>query len=297
MKIPELLGWEAFLAVAQHGNLSRAARAQRLGLPQLSKRLARLEEQLGVRLFHRSTRSVRLSDEGRALLPRAEALLEDAENLAASFEEKRALEGRLRITCVPFVAQRRLLPALPRFLDRHPGLRIECNASESMQNLLEGGYDLALRIHHEAQDSSLVYRKLARNELVFCATPRYLKAAPPLTKPSDLRKHETLVLGIHRKLRFADVSVCLDEFLSPPRLSSDNGALLTEMGLQSLGVLLRARLDVQEALDKGRLLQVLKKHPLEDFGALYAVVPSRRLLAPRVRVFLDFLSEEAKAWT
>jgi DNA-binding transcriptional LysR family regulator len=296
MKIPELLGWEAFRAVARHGNLSRAAKAVGVGTPQLSKRLARLEEQLGTRLFHRSTRSVVLSDEGRELLPKADALLEDAESLATSFDGQGQLKGSLRITSVPFVAQRLLLPALPAFLKKHPGLRIEWSLSESMQGLLESGFDLALRIHHEPQDSSLVYRKLARNELVFCASPRYLKDAPPLRKPEDLAVHDTLVLGVHRKLRFKSEPRRLDQVLASARLSSDNGAWLTDLALQGQGILVRARLDVREHLEKGRLVECLKKHPLEDFGSIYAVVPERRLLAPRVRAFLDFVAEEAKDW-
>lgn len=296
MKIAELLGWEAFRAVARHGNLSKAARALQVGTPQLSKRLARLEEQLGVRLFHRSTRSVLLSDEGRELLPKAEALLEDAESLAASFDGVGQLKGNLRITSVPFIAQRLLLPALPAFLKKHPGLRIEWSLSESMQGLLESGFDLALRIHHEPADSSLVYRKLARNELVFCASPRYLKEAPPLRKPEDLAAHDTLVLGVHRKLRFRGESRRLDAVLAPARLASDNGAWLSDLALQGFGVLVRARLDVREHLEKGRLVEVLRRHPLEDFGSIYAVVPERRLLAPRVRAFLDFVAEVSAAW-
>src|SRR5687768_2863253 len=115
MKIEELGLWEAFAGVAKHGNFSRAAGQLRQTVPQLSKRVAKLEEQLGARLFHRTTRVVTLTDEGKALLPKVTAVLEDLAGLESTFAAGQTLSGTVRVACLPFIAQRLLIPALSSF--------------------------------------------------------------------------------------------------------------------------------------------------------------------------------------
>lgn len=290
MKVDDAKAWQAFCAVAKTRSFSKAAAALKVGTPQLSKRIGRLEEQLGVRLFARSTRVVALTDEGKSLLPRVLALLEDWSSLEEAFECDTSLKGTIRVTAVPFIAQRLLIPAFAEFKRRHPDVRIELDLSEGLVNLVESNFDLALRIHANPPDSSLVYRKLGENELVFVASPRYLKSAKqPLKKPSDLRDHSMLLLGIHEKCRLRDGSSSLGELARLRPFTSPNGWYLTELALSDFGVLVRSSLDVREHLKAGRLVQVLKNHAIEPFGNIYAVVPTRRFLAPRVRALLDIV--------
>ncbi len=296
MKIEDISYWQAFHAVATHGGFSRASQALRIAVPQLSKRVAKLEDRLGVRLFRRSTRSVLLTDEGRALLPRVTSLLEDWASVEGQFESSSRLSGTIRVACVPFVAHRLLIPVLGEFTEAYPEVRVELDLSESMLNLTDSEIDLAIRID-EPEDSDLVYRKLAANDLVFCASPRYLKSAPPLTSPDHLRKHALLSLELHQGCRFRGAGARkLGEYSGSRRIACESGAFLTELALQGHGVLVRSIWDVQEHLRAGRLEQVLKRHPLETFGHIYAVIPSRKLLAPRVRALLDRVVAGAAQW-
>lgn len=294
MKIDQLSSWEAFLAVAKHGNFSKAAKALNSPLPQISKRVSKLEADLGVRLFQRTTRSVSLTDEAQSLLPKVAAIMEDlleAENL---FEKDNAVKGTLKLTCVPFIAHRLLLPLLDKFMSEHPGIHIQLELSENFVNIIEEGFDLAIRIE-TPKDSQLIYRQLVPNDLVFCASPDYLKKNK-IKKVEDLKQHKLLMLSIHRRCQFKQQALKLSDLNLPKKITCENGAFLTEMALQGMGILLRSIWDVQEYLRTGQLVQVLKNHPLETFGHVYAVVPSRRYLAPRVRLFLDFLLEESRHW-
>jgi len=293
MRIEEISAWEAFHGVAVHGGFSKAARSLRVSVPQLSKRVARLESDLGVRLFKRSTRVVALTDEGKSLFPKVSTVLSDLGDLESSFEAKQALSGVIRVTAVPFLAQRLLIPVFSKFTKAHPNVNFELELSETMVNLVEANMDLALRIHNEPKDTSLVYRKLFPNELILCASPAYLKKAPPLKRVADLKAHKLLVIDVHRKTRFLSGEGDLGSLAVGANFHCNNGWFMTELALKGFGVLVRSRLDVQEFLEKGTLVQVLEKSPLEPFGNVYAVIPNRKFLAPRVRAFYEMLVHAA----
>jgi len=295
MRIDELAPWEAFLGVAKHGSFSKAAVSLKVPVAQVSKRVAKLESGLNVRLFQRTTRVVSLTDEGKALLPRITSILEDLQETESLFETAQSLSGTVRVTSVPFVAHRLLLPILSEFRELHPKIHIELELSEGRLNLIEEGFDMAIRIE-TPKDSELVYRKLAPNDLIFCASPDYLKKFPPPKSPKDLQRHELLTLDIHSKCAFIGSGLRLGEFSKGKKVSCENGAFLTDLALNGFGILVRSIWDVQDHLKQGRLLQVLKNHPLETFGFIHAVVPSKRFLAPRVRTFLEFVVSKSKEW-
>ncbi len=297
MKIEEITAWEAFQGVANHGSFSKAAKALRIGVPQLSKRIARLEEQLGTRLFARTTRVVALTDEGKALLPRISALLDDLTSIETSFESTQELSGTVRVTCVSSVARGLLIPVLTRFTKKNPHVRIELDLSDGLVNLVESGFDVAIRIHDEPEDSTLVYRKLLPNRLVLCASPKYLgRTAHPPKRPSDLRDHPLLMFSALEESRFKNGSYRLVDLAEKKPILCNSGWFLTELAVNGAGILVRSLTDVHDHLKKGTLVQVLENYPVEAFGDVYAVTSSRRYLAPRVRAFLDFLSECAVEW-
>ncbi len=297
MKIDEISAWEAFQGVATHGNFSKAAKALRIGVPQLSKRVARLEDLLGVRLFARSTRVVMLTEEGKALLPKVNTLLDDLTGIEASFEESQELSGTVRVTCVSSMARGLLIPVLTRFAKLHPKVHVEVDLSERLESLVESGYDVAIRIHDEPEDSTLVYRKLIPNRLILCASPKYLKSTSlPIKRPADLREHPLMMFSAVEECRFKDGSYRLVDLAKKKRITCDTGWFLTELALSGAGVLVRSITDVRDHLKKGTLIQVLENYPVEAFGDVYAVTSSRRYLAPRVRAFLDFLAECATEW-
>lgn len=296
MKIDEITTWEAFLAVVKHGNFTRAAKA--LGVPasQVTKRVAKLEVGLGVRLFQRTTRSVSLTDEGKSIFPKIDSILEDLKEAEALFESGENLKGTIKVTCVPFIAHKLLLPTLEKFNSNYPEIHFELDLSEKFSNIIESGIDMAIRIE-TPKDSELIYRKLAPNNLIFCASPKYLKSNKnKIKKPEDLQHHSLLILGIHHRCRFKKTLLRLGNFIKNKKLTCEDGIFLTRMALANQGVLLRSIWDVQEHLASGELVQVLKNHPLETFGNIHAVIPSKRFLAPRVRTFLDFILEESLSW-
>jgi len=258
--------------------------------------VSRLEDLLGVRLFHRSTRVVKLTDEGRALLPKVSAVLEDLKSIETSFEDQLTLSGTIRVTTVPFIAQRLLIPVISKFNEHYPKVHFEIELSEAVVNLVESNIDLAIRIHENPSDANLVYRKLMPNRLILCASPDYLKKAKTPKRPSDLRDHKILMLNIHRNCRFLEESSRVADFSKQKEVVCENGWFLTELALKNFGILLRSQVDVQEHLKSGRLVQVLKKYPLTEFGSIYAVIQSRKLLAPRVRRFLDFVVQQSSNW-
>ncbi len=294
MKIQDLGIWEAFYRVATEGNFTRAAQKMRIGLPLLSKRIARLEEELGVRLFLRSTRKVSLTDEGRGLLPHLSSVLEDLKGLEDRFEKKETLEGTIRLTSLESLTHRLLSPILQEFHELHPKVHFELDLTDQVVGLVENQFDLAIRID-EPTDSTLVYRRLAPNRLVFCASPEYLKRnKAPIRKPEDLRNHVFLDLRVHDWCRFKDSQYKLGDFSQRQWIKCESGVFLTELARRGFGITARSIWDVGDMLKSGELVQLLKNHPLEDYGEVYAVIPSRRYLAHRVRAFIDFLTEKMK---
>lgn len=292
MKTDDLLGWKAFIAVAQFESFAQAAKALNLPVSAVSKRVAALEEQLCVRLFQRTTRVVRLTDEGRSVLPKIKELVSNLSEIENTFSEKTELSGLVKVTCVPFVAHSLLIPALQKFNRMHPKVKIELSLSEKIESLIDSGFDMAIRIQ-TPEDTDLIYKKLAPNDLIFSATPKYLKNKPQIKTPEDLQNHDLLLLRIHEKCKFQNSELALKKFSSRKSIESDSGAFLTDLALNDFGILVRSIWDVKNHLEKGTLVQVLRKHPLETFGHIHAVIPNKKYLSPRARAFYEFIVLEA----
>jgi DNA-binding transcriptional LysR family regulator len=295
MKLDDISSYRAFCGVAQQGNFAKASKFLGIPVSQVSKRVSRLEEHLGVRLFHRSTRAVSLSDEGVALLPKVLGILNEIDSLEGTFSSPQELSGVVKVTSVSFIANNLLLPIIEKFQKKYPKIKIELLLTEQVINIIEQNVDLAIRIQTPA-DTELIYRKLVPNKLVFCASPEYLKKFGTPKNAQDLMSHSLLLLKIHEICRFADSDIQLKKFVSCKRVESDNGAFLTEMALHGNGILVRSIWDVYKHIKEGRLVHILTQHPLEVFGHIHAVIPSRKLLAPRSRVFYEFVLEQANKW-
>jgi LysR family transcriptional regulator, transcriptional activator for dmlA len=296
MKNLDLGAWNAFASVAKEGNFTRAARSLRISVPQLSKKIAKLEGDLGIRLFQRSTRQVSLTQEGQVLLPKVISSLDDFRNLEAEFENRDQINGVIRLTCLTGVAHRLLPPVLLEFMQLHPNVRIEADISDSLIDLIDSRVDLAIRVQ-EPEGGELIYKKLAPNDLMFCASPVFLKGLnKPIRKPEDLKGHPFYFLDAIADRKCGRTKFRLTDLRDGTPLHGNNGMFLTELALRHGGVAVRARWETHTFLKSGQLVEILKDYPIEQFGNIYAVVPSRRFLAARVRVFLDFLTERAKDW-
>ncbi len=284
---------EVFVRVADTGGFSAAARTLRLTPSAVSKLIGRLEDRLGVRLFHRTTRSLSLTEEGRSFYERCVGILGEIEQAEAAISELHEnVAGTLRITATVAFTRVHVLPLLPEFMALYPGLRVELELGDRPVDLVEDGFDVGLRMQEQMTDESLVARRLAVNRRVVCATPEYFKKFGVPSDPKDLLDHNCLV---HSSIgTFNDWEFELAEgtwHLSPKGNFEANSAYaLYEAVLAGIGVGRLATFLVQPDLQSGRLQSVLTEY--DHVGSSILVVyPHRRHLSSKVRAFVDFLVE------
>jgi DNA-binding transcriptional LysR family regulator len=295
MKIRDLSVWESFYWVAKEENFTRAAQRQNLGLPYLSKRIAKLEEDLGVRLFQRSTRKVSLTHEGRSLFPVVQSFLEDAQGLEDRFEANEEISGTIRLSCVTAFAHRMIAPLIVKFNEIHPKVQFELEITDSLIDLIDNQIDLAIRVQEPA-GADFVFKKLIPNELIVCASPQYIERNKKIRTPEDLLAHRILTLQVYEESRFDRSQLKVGDLMKARAIRCESGLFLTELACQGAGVAIRSVWDVDSLLRDGRLMKILDRFPLQPFGNMYAIVPNRRLLAQRVRTFMTFLEAEAQSW-
>ncbi|BCX17441.1 MAG: LysR family transcriptional regulator [Geminicoccaceae bacterium] len=281
---------QAFAAVAETGSFSAAA--ARLGIARalVSKRVAALEQRLGARLLARTTRRVGLTGEGKAFLPYAQRILADYREAIDELARRRGEpQGRLKLAAPMSFGTRHLPAVLASFAERHPALELELVLEDRFVDLVEDGFDLALRIG-DLPDSSLIARHLAPIRLVLCAAPAYLERHGTPHEPRDLRHHRCLHYGylstgqrwhLEREGRRETVAVA-DRFVA------NNGDFLAAAAEAGAGIVLAPTFIVGDALRAGRLVRVLDGWETPRF-ALYAVWPPGSRPPPRVRALVDFL--------
>jgi len=283
-----------FLRVLDAGSISAAARSLDLSVAVASQRLKRLERELGVRLLHRTTRQLHPTPEGLQLAEQGRALVEDLESLTGSLRQSATdISGTLRVTMSAAFGGQYISPLLPEFLRRHPRVKLSVNLNDQVVDLIGAGFDLGIRVG-ALGDSSLVARRLASNQRVLCASPAYLrKHAAPRT-PADLAAHECLLLvgsqGRQDVWHFTDREGRDIAQRVRGRFESNQGALLRDAVVAGLGIALHSLWHVHEPLRRGQLRVLLPDYPIAATG-IYAVMPQRRLVPPRVRAFVDFLAE------
>jgi len=290
MEIRDLQLWQTFLIVAQEKNFSKAAKVLHTNPPNVTKRISTLEKSLGTRLFNRTTRIVSLTQEGEALLPSVQLLLDQAREVEAKASDRTELSGLIRLTCFNWLAQRWLAPLLIEFQAAHPLVRFELVITDRIIDLVQDQVDLAIRVQ-EPKGADFVFRELRPNRLVVCASPAYLKSSPAIKSPADLMKHRLLALSVHQDLKFVRTGERLGDFSSRRSIICESGPHLTDLALMGGGIAVRARYDVDGFLQTGKLVECLSKHPLEYFLSVYLVIPQKRYLTNRVRTFSDYLMQ------
>jgi len=283
-----------FLRVLDLGSISAAARSLDLSVAVASARLQRLERDLGVRLLHRTTRKLRPTAEGATLAQQGRALVEDLEALTCDLRQtSRGVAGTLRVTTSATFGRQYLSPLLPAFLAQHPGVSVSMDLNDQVLDLVSAGFDLAIRIG-ALDDSNLVARKLATNRRVLCASPEYLRRHGAPKTPADLARHNCLMLvgrnGKQDVWKLTDGTGKEIAVRVSGRIESNQGELLRDAAVAGLGVAQHSTWHVWDDLRTGRLQVVLPDYPITDTG-IYAVMPQRRLVPPRVRAFVDFLAQ------
>jgi DNA-binding transcriptional LysR family regulator len=281
-----------FLRVLDLGSISAAARTLELSPAVASQRLKRLEAALGVRLLQRSTRQLKVTPEGAALAERGRPLIEDLEALTSDLgRAAEEVTGTLRVTLPAAFGRQYISPLLPEFLARHPRLRLSIDLSDAMLDLVAEGFDLGLRIG-TLEDSNLIARRLADNRRLLCASPGYLERRGVPKAPGDLEQHDCLLMAGAKGPRDRWTLLSPDGSETTVRVrgpgESNTGEVVRDAALAGLGISLHSAWHVCEDLKAGRLEVVLPEYRLPE-SAIYAVMPERRLMLPRVRAFIDFV--------
>ncbi|MEM1418640.1 MAG: LysR family transcriptional regulator [Myxococcota bacterium] len=284
---------QVFDAVARTGGLSPAARAMGRSPAAVTRSLDRLEGELAARLFHRSTRVLRLTDEGRRLRGRLPGLFAEVEATRAAVRPDAALRGTLRLTA-PTAFGTLVLPGVLRTLgEAHPALEVELVLSDRNLDLAQESLDLAVRVG-DLGDSRLLATRLGPERRFVVASPTYLAAAGTPARPEELAGHRCIGLGgarawpfrVGRRRRLVPV---------PTVVRADLAGLGLEAALAGVGVARLSWWQVREALEAGALVRLLREHEVGAEGAIAVLHPSRARASPRVKAFVGTLGKAVKA--
>lgn len=280
-----------FVEVARSQSFAQAARHLDRHVSAVSRAVAALESRLGVRLLQRTTRRVALSEAGRDYFRRCETLLAEFDGADAEVRERgTALHGTLRVSAATGSGQSLLAPLVPQFLAAHPLLTLDLQLSNRYVDLVDEGYDLAVRVGSLA-DSRLVARRLAPSHRLLVASPAYVERRGTVRTPQQLRQHACLVLDIGTRpqrweLERGRTRAAL-EVAGP--LHSNNMFALLDACRAGLGVALLPEFAVAAAVRSGEFRRVLPGWASVG-QAMYAVYPSARFIPAKVRAFVDFIA-------
>ena len=282
---------ESFASVATKGSLTAAAKAEGVAPAVIGRRIDALEERLGVKLLVRTTRRISLTHEGSAFLDDCQRILGDLSNAEASVSAGGVkASGYLRITAPGGFGRRHVAPMVPKFVSQHPDVHVSLNLSDRVVDIVNEGFDCAIRVG-DLPDSSLVSVRLADNCRLCVAAPAYLQRAGVPKSPADLQRHECLTLSSDasqtRGWAFSADGV-VTHIRPNGRLDCSDGEVLHDWCVQGLGIAWRSSWEIDEEVAAGRLVSVL-----DDFAAppngIYALFPQRKHLPLRVRLWIDFL--------
>ena len=279
-----------FARVAALQNLSAVGIELKLTPGTISKRIQALEGELGARLFHRNTRSIRITEEGEKLLGFVDRILSEIEEaraaISANVEQPR---GRLRISAPVSLGRGCIAPAISVFLLRHPEIDVEIDLTDRIVNVQEDGYDVVIRTGSLA-DSGLIRKPLAPDPQIIVASPRYLQQHAEPKVPEDLAQHKCLILGDATHWDFSRNGETSSVRIVG-RLRSDNSDLLRHAATEGLGIMRISEARVAKALKDGTLRRLLAGYDIAANSAIYALYPSSKHILPKLRVFLNFLNE------
>jgi DNA-binding transcriptional LysR family regulator len=282
----------AFTKVVQHGSFAAAARDLRLSRSAVSKYVMELEEELGVQLLSRTTRSVTATENGQAYYERCLAILSDLEEADLAATRLQAeVRGLLRINAPMSFGTLHLARAVADFMEKYPDLRIQLVLSDQQVDPVQEGFDITLRIA-DLPSSSMIARRIAPARRAICASPSYLARHGTPKHPDDLRGHACLTYGHlatgnQWKLTGPDG----DHWIAIPwTLCTNNAEVLRDAAVQGRGIALLPTFIAGADFQQGRLATILTSYQAPEIS-IYAIYPETRHVSLKVRVFIDFLVE------
>ncbi|PBI81909.1 LysR family transcriptional regulator [Rahnella victoriana] len=286
-----LNGLLAFVRAAQSQSFAAAAERMGISASAVGKSVARLEEKLSVRLFNRSTRRISLTDEGQLFFERCQNIVSQLEEAEQELVRISAVpRGKLRITA-PAIGYRMLLPHLPEFRQRYPEVELDLDFSDRMADVIDEGFDIAIR-SGDLSNSQMMSRRLGPFGFAIVGSPAYFASHPVPHTPDDLYQHTCLRYRFPGNGQWQEWAMNGE---TPPELplalSSNNLESILQAAVQGLGLAYVPEFIVRPYLESGELIAVLSDY-LKEGGKFSVVWPSSRHMLPKVRVFIDFLTEK-----
>lgn len=284
---------DIFIQVVEQGSFTRAADVLQLHRPAVSKAIQQLEDELGAKLIHRTTRKLSVTAEGDAFYQRARQLMAEMGDMMASFSPTLPPRGRLLLDVPLSLAHCLLIPNLAAFRALYPDIEVVLLSSDKKTDLIAEGVDCLVRIGDLA-DSSFISRRLGDIRMVTCAAPAYIEKHGIPATPDDLLSHQAVNFFSEHSREVMDWKFYVDGVMVARRAGSsvlvDNSDVLLSCGLAGLGIIQATRNALAPHIQAGRLVEVLTDYPpvAKPVSVLY---PDRRYLAPKVRVFIDWFSE------
>jgi DNA-binding transcriptional LysR family regulator len=281
---------QTFVGVIDAGSFVGAAHALDLSKPAVSRHVGELEARLGVRLLQRTTRKLSLTDEGEVFYARCKELLAQVDEVEAevTLRSGQAL-GQLKLSVPVTFGEMHLAPLWPTFMARHPKVTLDVSLSDRTVDLVDEGFDAAVRIAR-LPSSSLVSRRLASTRMVLCASPTYLARHGTPEHPDELARHAVLAytllsMGEHWEFTGPDGPLTARVHAG---FRSNSGDTCRKAALQHMGIILQPAFLIGEDLRTGALLEVLPQYRSVELG-IYVLYPTRKHVAPKLRRLIDFL--------
>lgn len=281
---------EIFITVVEEQGFSSAATKLDTTPAAVSRKIKGLEERLGVRLLQRTTRSLRLTPEGEIYYREAKSLLEQLNNLEQDLLASTGqLAGNLKIAAPMSYGQKKISPLIAAFAKKHNRLRISLILEDKESNIIDEGFDLAIRISYP-EDSSMVGRKIADIPNYVCASPDYLKKNGTPRKPADLKKHDCLHYNlISERDEWTFKFNSREEVIAvSSRFCSNNGDVLTQAAIDGLGITTMPGFIVEDAVNNGQLVRILQGMERPSLS-LYLLYPSRSHMPVKTKAIIDYL--------
>ena len=289
----QLNGLAAFVRTADLGSFASAGRALDRSASAIGKAVAALEKDVGVRLFQRSTRTLRLTEEGLQFYERCRRVLDELEDARASLAHSVATpRGRLRVS-VPLVGYHLLLPVIPAFVRRYPEVELDFDFNDLIVDVIEKGIDVAIR-SGDLADSRLMSKALRPFQLLLCASPSYLAEHGIPKTPADLDAHHAIRFRYPNSGKLQEwplrVSGEYSELRARTVMTSNNMEALVGATISGLGIGFMPDFIARNAIADGRLQPLLSEY-LDSPGQFHVLWPSNRHLSPKIRAFVDFLGQ------
>ncbi|WP_104024246.1 LysR family transcriptional regulator [Vibrio hyugaensis] len=281
---------KVFSRVAQLGSFTAAANELNTTQSVVSKKIAWLEKEVGITLFHRHARAISLTSSGKQYLELAQTLTEQMDFFESQLRQEQAsVSGELKLSVPSAFSVRLLSTPLNEFLNQHPELNVDVSVSDKFVDLVEGNIDIAIRAAY-LKDSGLKARWLMDNELVYFASPSYLEKRDPILSAHDLSKHCCLTYSLSNPSnlwRFSDGNEAIKVKVKE-QVRSDSPEMLVQMTKLGQGIAAMPKWMVEQELNNGELIQVLKQYQSVKLP-MYLVYKDSEYQPQRIRTFIDFL--------